>query len=92
MSDELRIWLFEVQSSLSAQRIFCLSVYYGWRSLVYQRGKSGEKQSGVNRSRTSLSRCFVGNRSEISIFYTDVKEVTRWDLKPEIPRKEREGE
>lgn len=34
----------------------------------------------------------VGQRSEISNFYTDLKEVTNWGLKQEIPRKEREGE
>jgi hypothetical protein len=33
----------------------------------------------------------VGERSKISKFYADLKEVTHWDLKPETPRKEREG-
>ena len=35
---------------------------------------------------------FVIQRSEISNFYTGLKEVTNWGLKLEIPRKEREGE
>jgi hypothetical protein len=31
-------------------------------------------------------------KDEISNFYTILKEVTHWGVKPEIPRKEREGE
>jgi hypothetical protein len=34
----------------------------------------------------------MDQKSEISNFYADLKEVTHWDLKPEIHRKEREGE
>jgi hypothetical protein len=33
----------------------------------------------------------VGKRSEISNFCSDLKGVKYWDLKPENPRKEREG-
>ena len=33
---------------------------------------------------------FVVQRSEISNFYTDLKEVINWGLNLEMPRKERE--
>ena len=42
--------------------------------------ESEEKQSGVNRSRFSLSLCFVTSKVEKSNFYRDLESVIKFEI------------